>query len=70
MKIYVQFWACRGEFFLDWEIFQIKDVDDIIMNILDWMTFSVNRSVYGVKIIQYSWIDHTWQYTVAQKRCD
>ena len=49
MKICVHFWSCRGEFFLHWEIFQIKDVDDISTHILDLMTFSENRHVYGVK---------------------
>ena len=49
MKICVHFWSCRGEFFLDWEIFQIKYVDDISKNILDLMTFSENRLVYGWK---------------------
>jgi hypothetical protein len=40
MKTFTHFWQYLAEFFLEWEMFQIKVVDKIKSNILCAVTFS------------------------------
>jgi hypothetical protein len=45
MKTCVHFWSYLSEFFLEWEMFQTKDVEKIKTHILCSITLSENRDV-------------------------
>jgi hypothetical protein len=46
MKTYVRLWKHLVQFFLEWEVFQIKCVEKIKAHNLGSVTFSENRAVY------------------------
>ena len=66
MKTSVHFWSYFAHFFLEWEMFQTKDVEKIKTHILCSVTFFLNRTVYEIM-----WRDiverggHRWQYSAC-----
>jgi len=65
VKTNIHFWSYLAQFFLEWEIFQIKVVQKIKTHILCSVTFYFfeKRAVYEIMWkIQYSRRSHRWQY--------
>ena len=51
MKTFSHLWQHLAEFFLEWEMFQIKFVEKIKTHILWTITFFLeNHSVYGIML--------------------
>ena len=48
MKVFSHLWQHLAEFFLQWEIFQIKIIEKIETHISSRTTFSENRAVYEI----------------------
>ena len=51
--LYVNFWSCLAQLFLEWEIFQTNVVEKIKTHILCSFFFSENRDVYEIMRKKY-----------------
>ena len=65
MKTFTHLWQYRADFFLKWEMFQIKVVEKIKTHILYSVTFSENRAIYDIHMVEaYSGIRERLQMTI------
>jgi len=67
MKTNAHFWYYLAEFFLEWEMFRTKVVDEVKTNILFQYLFSEKRVFYE-KAEKYR-TGKKWQYIMAQAHC-
>ena len=71
MKNCAHLWWYLAGLFLEWEMFQLKVVEEIKAHVLFSIIFHENRTVYELmrKKIMWSLRSHFWRYNAVQKRC-